>query len=60
VGDETRSFVRGQLSLGSILWIAWCALWAATWLVLGVFIWPLLVMVPVSLFAIALGLPRRR
>lgn len=43
---------------GRSLWIAWCILWAVGWLIAGLIFLPLLVLVPLSLFAIALGRPR--
>jgi hypothetical protein len=41
-------------------WIAFCGVWAAIWLLLGVFFWPFWLLVPASLLAIMLpvGKPR--
>ena len=41
-------------------WVAFCIVWAAIWLLLGVFFWPFWVLVPASLLAIMLpvGKPR--
>jgi hypothetical protein len=41
-------------------WVAFCAVWAAIWLLLGVFFWPFWLLVPASLLAIMLpvGKPR--
>jgi hypothetical protein len=45
--------------MGRALWIAWCILWAVAWGAMGLFVWPLLVLVPLSLFAIAIGRPKQ-
>jgi hypothetical protein len=41
-------------------WVAFCVVWAAIWLLLGVFFWPFWALVPFSLLAIMLpvGKPR--
>jgi hypothetical protein len=41
-------------------WVAFCAVWAGVWLLLGVFFWPFWLLVPLSLLAIMLpvGKPR--
>ena len=41
-------------------WVAFCAVWAAIWLLLGVFFWPFWLLVPTSLLAIMLPVGKRR
>jgi hypothetical protein len=50
---------RPGTSLGRALWIAWCILWAITWLALTPLFLPNIVLAVLSLFAIAIGRPKQ-